>query len=130
MPGLGYVIVYVPSVPDTVAFYERAFGFEGSFVHEAGDYGELKTGATKLAFTSHALASSAVPFRYRPVEGHADPLGAEITLTTPDVDAAYARAIEAGATALAEPHDEPWGQRVSYVRDLNGFAVGIASPMP
>ncbi len=127
MTRLGYVIIYVPSVPEAVRFYEAAFELEPGFVHEAGDYGEMKTGATRLAFTSHALAADAVPFRYRKAEDDALPLGMELTLTVDDVDASYAAAVAAGAKGVAEPHDTPWGQRVSYVADLNNVIVGIAS---
>ena len=42
------------------------------------------------------------------------------------VDAAFARALEAGCAGLAEPHDEPHGQRIAYVRDPFGTLV---SPM-
>jgi putative transposase len=28
----GYTIVYVPSVPNHLAFYEKAFGFQASFL--------------------------------------------------------------------------------------------------
>ena len=127
-PSFGYAIVYVESVVDTIAFYEAAFGFTDSFVHEGKDYGELKTGTTKLAFTAHELAATAVPFTYTPTTAEARP-GVEFTLTTPDVDASFARATAAGATPLAEPTDKPWGQRVAYIADLNGFAIGIATPM-
>lgn len=127
-PTFGYAIVYVQDVPATIAFYEAAFGFEDSFVHEGKDYGELKTGATKLAFTSHELAATAVPFTYTKTSPEAM-LGAEFTLCTRDVDSMYDHAVKAGARALKAPHDTPWGQRVAYVADLNGFAVGIATPM-
>lgn len=129
MLGFGYTIIYVPSVPETIAFYERAFGMAVSFIHEGKDYGELKTGETKLAFTSHQLAAQAVPTTYRASEDGEQPLGMELTLLSADVDGAFARAVEAGAKPIAEPHDTSWGQRVSYVLDLNGVLVGIASPM-
>ncbi len=48
----GYTIVYVDSVSDTLAFYKAAFGFDTRFLHESGEYGELETGATALAFAS------------------------------------------------------------------------------
>ncbi len=128
-PAFGYAIVYVQSVPDTVAFWERAFGFSESFVHDGKDYGELRCGPTKIAFTSHQLAKNAVPFRYRAAAPDESPLGVEFTLTDPNVDQLHARALDAGAKELAPPHDMPWGQRVSYVVDPNGMAVGIATPM-
>jgi len=130
MPDLAYVIVYVPSVLDTLDFYTRAFGLERGFLHEEGDYGELVTGATRLAFTSHALAAHAVPGRYRSAEDGPHPLGMELTLTVDDVDAAFSHAVESGAKPMAEPHDAPWGQRVSYVVDNNNVLVGLVSAMP
>lgn len=130
MPDLAYVIVYVPSVGDTLAFYAAAFGLQRGFLHEEGDYGEMVTGSTRLAFTSHHLAATAVPFPYRAAEADPRPLGVELTLTVDDVDAAFERAVAAGARPLAPPHATPWGQRVSYVADNNNVAVGIASPMP
>ena len=127
---LGYVIVYVPDVAAAVRFYEQAFGLARGFVHEAGDYAELATGQTRLAFTSHALGASAVPVAYTPLELQRPPAGVELTLVADDVAAAFERAVAAGATPLAQPHDTSWGQTVSYVRDLVGTLVGIASPMP
>ena len=37
-----------------------------------------------------------------------------------DVDAQFARALAAGATALKEPRDMPWGGYVGYVADPDG----------
>lgn len=51
----GYTILYVEDVPATVAFYEAAFGLSRRFVHEEGDFGEMDTGATALAFSSLKL---------------------------------------------------------------------------
>ncbi|MFC3273885.1 VOC family protein [Agromyces mediolanus] len=127
---LGYVIVYVPDVVDALEFYERGFGLPRRFLHESGDFGEVDTGAVALAFTSHRLGGSAVPVPYTPIDAADPPVGFELTLLADDVDARYAAAVSAGATPLAEPHDEPWGQRVSYVRDPFGVLVGIATPMP
>ena len=126
---LGYVILFVPDVSKACAFYERAFALEPGFAHEAGDYAEMKTGGTTLAFTSHRLAASAVPLAYRPLEAEAEPPGIEITLITTEVASAFAQAVSAGATPVAEPHETSWGQVVSYVRDPHGALVGLASPV-
>lgn len=127
--NLSYVVVYVPDVPGALAFYETAFGLRRRFLHESGQFGELDTGTTVLAFTAHALASEAVPLRYRPLSPAEDAAGFELTLTTDDVAAAFDRAVGAGALAVAAPHDTPWGQTVAYVRDHVGTAVGLATPM-
>lgn len=127
--NLGYVIIYVPDVTEAVAFYEHAFGIERAFVHESGDFAQMATGETALAFTSHRLGATAVPIPYTPLDPALPPAGFEFTLTTPGVHQAYRRAVDAGATAVAEPHDTPWGQTVSYVRDPYGVLVGIATPL-
>lgn len=54
---LGYVIQYVTDVAATVAFYERAFGFERRFLHEDNLYGELIAGSTILAFAGEEMAA-------------------------------------------------------------------------
>lgn len=128
MTRLGYTIFYVDSVPNTLAFWEQAFGLKTRFLHEGKDYGELATGETALAFTSHELASQAVPTPYRRSD-EGVPLGTELTLTNPEVDGLYAQAVNAGAKSVASPHDTPWGQRVAYVLDPNNILVGLATPM-
>lgn len=126
---LGYVIVYVGDVAQALNFYESAFGMTRALLHESGQFGQLNTGTTALAFTSHELGATAVPERYTPLDPASPPVGMEITLLTEEVDAAYERAVAAGATPMSEPHDEPWGQRVAYVRDPFGTLVGIATPV-
>ena len=125
----GYTIVYVPDVAASLEFWSRAFGLERRFLHESGAYGELETGATALAFAAHALGDT--NFAGGHVEAHASPmpLGFEIALVTADVPAAHARAVAAGATALAAPVAKPWGQVVSYVRCPDGTLVELCTPI-
>ena len=125
----GYTIVYVADVEATLAFYERAFGLARRFLDDSGQYGELDTGATTLAFSRYDLAETLIPGGYTPVRPGEPPAGVELGLVTEDVAGAYARAVAAGATPLQEPAEKPWGQTVGYVRDLNGVLVEICSPM-
>ena len=125
---LGYVILYVPSVDDAVAFYEKAFGLERTFVHESGDYAELRTGDTKLAFASEALAATH-GFEFSVTRSESAPPSVEIALVTDDVQSSYRSALDAGAIGVVEPVRKPWGQTVSYVRDNNGYLVEICSPV-
>ena len=125
----GYTIVYVPSVADTLAFYEKAFGFRVRFLHESGQYGELESGATVLAFASHALGEMNFGGNFVPVSATAPPPGIELAFVTEDVSSAYAKAIEAGAVPLHPPAQKPWGQVVAYVRSLEGTLVELCSPI-
>ncbi|MCA9668108.1 MAG: VOC family protein [Myxococcales bacterium] len=125
---LGYVLLYVDDVAAAITFYERAFGLERAFVHESGQYGELATGATKLGFVHHETAGSH-GFGYRKQTASSDPPANEVGLVTDDVEAAFKRAVDAGATPASEPKTKPWGQTVAYVRDPSGFLVELATPM-
>lgn len=122
----GACILYVPDVPAALAFYEKAFGLTTKFLHESKTYGELATGATRLAFASEAMVKDhAGSFRAsRPDE---PPQAAEVVLVAQDVEAAYQGALKAGATKLKDPEQKPWGQTVAYVRDLNGFLVELCT---
>jgi uncharacterized glyoxalase superfamily protein PhnB len=122
----GHTILYVPDVRAALAFYGKAFGLSTRFLHESGDWGELDTGSTSLAFCSHGLLTQmgktvAAPDAGRPCF--------EVALVTDDVAEAYAQALEQGAQSLQAPQDMPWGQTVAYVQDLNGFWVELCSPM-
>lgn len=125
---LGYTIVYVADVPSTYAFYQVAFGLQGRFLHDSHLYAELETGATVLAFAGEPMAAMN-GFAIRPNRPAEVAAGFEIAFVTDDPDAAYQKAVAAGATAVKPPAAKPWGQVVGYVRDNNGCLVEICSPV-
>ena len=125
----GYTIIYVSDVEQTVSFYERVFGLSRRFVHESGQYAELETGSTALAFASDALGEMNLNGNYVKNQAGQTPPGFEIAFVSDDVFAAYEQAVSAGAVAVSGPKTKPWGQTVAYVRDLNGIVVEIASPI-
>lgn len=47
----------------------------------------------------------------------------------PDVDATYAKALEAGATSESLPEDKPYGHRTAGVVDQDGITWWISSPV-
>lgn len=125
---LGYTIIYVADVPNTVAFYESAFGLTRRFVHDSNLYAEMETGNTVLAFAGNEAAEmNGVAILPNNPAGPA--AGWEICFVTDDVDAAFARAVSHGCQPVVRPSEKPWGQTVSYVRDLDGCLVEIASPI-
>jgi uncharacterized glyoxalase superfamily protein PhnB len=131
-PSLGYVILYVNDVVASLAFYEKAFGLARRFFHDDNGkaYGELETGAARLAFASIALGEEHLKQKVVAAAPNKAPLGVEIALTTPDVPALFKCAVKAGATAVSEPVTKPWGQTVAYLRDNSGFLVEICTPIP
>jgi len=121
-----YTILYVEDVARSIGFYEAAFGLQRRFLHEGGDYGELETGATTLAFSSHQLMAQ---LGKNPRRASADAPSFEIALTTDDVPAALERAVAAGARQLRAPERMPWGQTIAYVEDGDGVLVELCTPV-
>jgi lactoylglutathione lyase len=126
---LGWTIVYVDDPTAASDFYQRTFGLRGEFVAPSGDYAQLDTGTTKLAFAAYALGEHNFPGGVRRATPDGPPANVELALVTEDVDGAYARAIEAGCTALSEPANQSHGQRVGWLRDPFGTLIEIASPL-
>ena len=122
----GYTILYVDDVPTSVRFYEAAFGFAVKFLHEGGDFGELDTGTTALAFSSRKLMAA---LHKNPQAADAAAPCFEIAFTTDDVRSALDRALAAGAALVQEPQQMPWGQTVAYVSDPDGFLVELCTPV-
>lgn len=129
MVKYGYTIVYVASVERTLEFYKNAFGFEVRFLHESKDYGELETGETVLAFASHEMGEMNLNGKYSRGNTNEKPFGIELAFVTDNVEAAYKKAIAAGAIPLKEPTQKPWGQVVGYVRAIDGSLVELCSPI-
>lgn len=125
---LGYILFYVDDVQVSMNFYEAAFDLKKGFLHESNQYGEMMTGETKLGFVGHETAESH-GFEYQKSDLNQRSFANEIGFTTADVESAYAKAVKAGAIGVSQPQKKPWGQVVSYVRDLNGNLVEICSPM-
>jgi len=125
-----YTILYVPDVARSIAFYESAFGLIARFVAESGEYGELDSGPTTLGFAQEDFAAGGRGgLRARPLRPDDEPPSCEVAFACDDVAAAYDRALAAGATAITEPTQKPWGQTVAYVRDRDGVIVELCTPV-
>ena len=122
---LGYVVHYVPDVVETSNFYKQAFGLETRFVAE-GQFAELVTGETALCFADERFVADMVG-GFQLNRPDVPPAGTEIGLVVDDVEIAYKKALFAGAQAVADPRQKPWGQIVAYVRDLNGCLVELCT---
>lgn len=125
-----YTILYVADVAKTIAFYESAFGFARKFVTPEGDYGELICGETTLSFASHELGESNFEAAYQKTSLDKAPFGLELAFTTEDIDTDFQNALDNGATLLSKVIEKPWGQKVGYLKDINGFIIEVCTPMP
>ena len=125
-----YTILYVPDVPKTMEFYHKAFGFEKKFLTPENDYGELISGTTTLAFANLELGNSNFNKGFTESKPSAKPFGIELAFTTSTVETVMENAIKNGAELFEETLTKPWGQKVGYLRDLNGFIIEICTPIP
>jgi len=130
--SLGYVILYVQDVPASLAFYEAAFGVARRFFNDdhGKAYGELETGAARLAFASFELVREHLKEELATASWEQSFFGGEIALVAADVASLYSRALKAGAKAVSPPEAKPWGQTVAYVRDNSGHLVELCTPLP
>ncbi|KAK1373687.1 Dessication-induced 1VOC superfamily protein [Heracleum sosnowskyi] len=125
-PVLAYVVVYVKDVAKSVAFYSKAFGYQVRRLD--GRWGELESGQTTIAFTPvHQHETDDVTGQVHTSGSRKERDPVEVCLVYKDVDAAYKKAVENGAIGVSEPEDKEWGQRVGYVRDIDGIVVRLGS---
>ena len=81
----GYTIFYVEDVQKTLAFYEKAFGFEKKFITPENDYGELASGETTISFASIGLGKNNFKKGFNPVENGETPIGMEMAFITENI---------------------------------------------
>ncbi|KAL7090389.1 hypothetical protein ACP275_12G038100 [Erythranthe tilingii] len=127
-PKYAYTVVYVTDVAKSVAFYAKAFGYHVRRLDDSRRWGELESGQTTIAFTP-AKQHETEDLTGKVQIPHSDHQrnSVEVCFDYSDVDAAYKRAVENGAVGVSEPEDKEWGQKVGYVRDIDGIVVRMGS---
>ncbi|KAJ7947675.1 dessication-induced 1VOC superfamily protein [Quillaja saponaria] len=127
-PAFAYTVVYVKDVVKSVAFYAKAFGFNVRRLDESNRWGELESGQTTIAFTPlHQHETDNLTGKVQAARSSQERQAIEVCFDFPDVDAAYKRAVENGAVAVSKPEQKEWGQKVGYVRDIDGIVVRIGT---
>lgn len=124
-----YTILYVENVTETVTFYENAFGFQRKFITPENDYAELFSGETTISFASLSLAASNFKKGITPISKGEKPTGIEMAFTTENIVEDFQKAIDAGAIEYEPIVQKPWGQKVGYLLDNNGFLIEICTPI-
>ena len=139
VPAFAYTAVYVKDVARSVAFYSDAFGykvrrlmrrhlrllrhyinrlFDGEQVGEVGERADDHRvhAVAPEGETDERTGAVRPPVR----DGERGPV--EVCFDYPDVDAAYKRAVP-----VSPPEVKEWGQKVGYVRDMDGIVVRMGS---
>lgn len=121
--------MYVEDVTSSISFYEKAFGFKRKFITEENDYGELLTGETTISFASLELGANNIASEMIASKSSNLPFSIELSFTTESIELDFKMALENGAILVKEISEKPWGQKVAYVKDNNGFLIEICTPM-
>ena len=122
-----YSILYVENVLKTIAFYEKAFGFQRKFITPEKDYGELSTGETTLSFASFQLGNSNIREGFLKSSLSTRPFGMELAFTTNNIEIDFEKAKKAGAIDEEGIKEKPWRQKVGCLRDVKGFLISLYS---
>lgn len=111
-----FPILQVSELRRSLGFYCDLLGFELTYAFPSEDDPQF----VSLALDGGKLGLGASP---EPVQS----TSTSIWLYTDDVDDAVADLRGAGVQVVAEPVDQPWGERVASVADPDGFVVHIGA---
>jgi len=100
-----------------IPFMEAALGAESLGVHKSAE-GAVLHGTMRIGNATLEIAEA---------YGEMQPMPCHLHVYVPDTDAAYARAMEAGATSIEVPQDKPYGDRSAGVKDAWGNSWFIAT---
>ena len=109
-----FPVITVTDLPAAIEFYRDGLGFTEHFRFPAeGDpvFVTLRLGSSELGIGADVTA------------------GYELCVYADDCDEAVARLRTAGAEIVAEPADQPWGERLARAVDPGGQRLMIVSKL-
>jgi len=122
------VTLTVPSVDDTIAWYERVLGWIGH--RDAFDEeGRCVFGSVSCDIALRSEEGAFIGFNLSRASAEDDGMarhscrGASAWIFVDDVDQVYARVTHSDVRAEAAPRNQPWGGRTFSLRDWNGFRL-------
>lgn len=122
----GGVVTYL-NVDGAIAateFYKKAFGAVVAAQMPPDDKGRT------MHVHLHVNGSSVMLSDFFPEHGHAKltPQGFSLVLMVDDIEAAYRRAVDAGAEGVTPPQKMFWGDHFAALKDPFGVAWGMNQP--
>jgi uncharacterized glyoxalase superfamily protein PhnB len=117
------IILPVGDIYDTIAWYEKALGFQSRYVHGSGRRGEAEDFANYAIMNRdsvevHFILDEGGAVWTRAGTGH-------LGLTVRDVDAVYAELQSRGVAIARNLQEENWPARGFDLNDPSGNAVQI-----
>ncbi|MET3352413.1 VOC family protein [Xanthobacter autotrophicus] len=127
-PVKGGVTAYltVDGAMKAVEFYKSALGAELAFAIPPDDSGRTMHVHLYINGSSVMLADPYPEYCAGPVEKLG---GFNLSLHVTDTDAAFERAVAAGASVMMPPSDMFWGARYAQVRDPFGVVWAFNQPL-
>jgi PhnB protein len=119
--GLHTINVYLHPLraEPVIKFMERAFGATGVEKYASPD-GVVHHARVTIGDSVVEMGEAHGPYQ---------PMPTMFYLYVPNVDASYRRALEAGATSLSQPTDQPYGDRTAGVKDAFGNQWYLATQL-
>ena len=100
-----------------IPFLEAAFGAEAMGVHKSPQ-GTVAHATIRIGTATLEIDEA---------HGEFQPMPCHLHVYVPDTDAAYARALQLGATSIEAPRNAPYGDRAAGVKDAFGNSWFIAT---
>lgn len=125
-----FPILYARDLPRLIRFYRDLIGMAESFRYPSeGEpaYVTLIWGSGSLGLGTYDVTPGLEARDLRvPTAGR----GFELCVYVADVDAVVQRLGREGVETLIAPVDQPWGERLAYVRDPEGNTVMLTAELP
>ena len=119
--------ILVEDMAAMIRFYRDVLGFEIKETEDTSNVYLVKDGTLFLLYGRKDFENM-TSRKYEYVKGLNGHFELALYVDTFDeVDAAYNRVIEQGATPVLAPTTEPWGQRTCYIADPEGNLIEIGS---
>jgi len=112
-----FPILQVAKVHRSLGFYRDLLGFEVTYSFPSDDDPQF----VSLAIDGGKLGLGCT-------DGAVETASTSIWLYVDDVDAAVAELRKADVRIVAEPADQPWGERVASIADPDGYVVHVGAP--
>jgi len=117
--------IIVEGAARAIEFYKKAFGATERLRMKMPDgrvsHAEIQIGDSVVMMADESASSDAF------APGHFGGSPVALMIYTDDCDAMYKRALAAGATSVRGPADQPYGDRMSGVKDPFGYKWWIAT---
>ena len=119
--------LFVEDMAKMIRFYRDVLGFEIKEAEDTSNVYLVKDGTLFLLYGINDFEKM-TNRRYDYIKGFNGHFEMALYVDTfEEVDKAFSKAVENGATPVLEPELEPWGQRTCYIADPEGNLIEIGS---